>query len=104
MNRSLGRPSDSFFPVVLEDAARQYGLTFNGLNVHSLVDRLFEKSEEKTVKEPKGFTLFIQWLKDESAVITLQDLDTYFAFLGEDKRSLAIKRYFYDVKKRCLQV
>lgn len=99
LNRSLGRPSDSFFPVVLEDAARQYGLTYNGLNVHSLVDRLFEKSEEKTIKEPKGFALFIQWLKDKSTIITLQDLDTYFAFLGEDKRSLAIKRYFYDVKK-----
>lgn len=99
LNRSLGRPSDSFFPVVLEDAARQYGLAYNGLNVHSLVDRLFEKSEEKTIKEPKGFTLFVQWLKDESAIITLQDLDTYFAFLGEDIRSLAIKRYFYDVKK-----
>lgn len=99
LNSYLGRPSDSFFPVVLEDAARQYGLSYGGLNVHSLVDRLFEESEEKTIKDPQGFALFIQWLKDDSAIITLQDLDTYFAFLGEDKRSLAIKRYFYDVKK-----
>lgn len=103
LNRVMGLSTDSFFPMFLEDAAKQYGLTYNTQNVHSLVDLIFEKSKENTIEAPKGFALFVQWLKDETTVITQQELDTYFAFLGEEKRCLAIKRYFHDVKKGVLR-
>lgn len=99
LNRVLGRPSDAFFPQILEDAAKQFGIYSTDLNVHSLVDLLFEKAEEKEIKNPRGFCRFIQWLKDDSFSLSLQELDSFFAYLGESKRCLAIRRFFFDVKR-----
>ena len=73
------------------------------LNVHSLVDLLFKEAEEKELKNPKEFCRFIQWLKDDTFCLSLQELDSCFAYLGERKRCTAIRRFFLDVKKGSLQ-
>ena len=99
---SFGRPADCFFPPILVDAAKQYGINYSALNVHSLVDLLFEKAKEKDITNPTGFSRFIKWLNDSTSSISLQELDTCFAFLGEEKRSLAIRRFFLDVKNGSL--
>ena len=103
LNRVLGRPTDSFFPPILEDAAKQFDINSTNLSVHSLVDLLFEKAEEEGIKNPKGFCRFIQWLKDDTFCISLQELDSFFAYIGESKRCLAIRRFFLDVKKGTLK-
>ena len=99
---SFGRPADCFFPPILAEAAKLYGINYSALNVHSLVDQLFEIAEEKDIINPTGFARFIKWLNDSTLSISLQELDTCFAFLGEEKRSLAIRRFFLDVKNGSL--
>lgn len=99
LNRFLGLPADVFFPAELEISAKQYGISYKTLNVNSLVDQLFEQAEKDAVLNPKGFSRIIQWLRDDSFCISLREIDAYFAYLGEEQRSLAIKRFFHDVKK-----
>ena len=99
LNRVLGRPTDVFFPLILEDAAKQVGIYNTDLNVHSLVDLLFEEAEKKEIETPSGFCRLIQWLKDDTFSLSLQELDSFFAYLGESKRCLAIRRFFFDVKR-----
>ena len=101
--QTFGRPADVFFPKVLEEAAKQYSINYDSLNVHCLVDALFEKAEEQDIERPLGFSRFIQWLKDDSSSLSLQELNACFPYLGEEERSLAIRRYFWDVKKGLLQ-
>lgn len=101
--RTFGRPADVFFPKVLEEAAKQYSINYDSLNVHCLVDALFEKANEQDIERPLGFSHFMQWLKDDSSSLSLQELDSCFPFLGEKERSIAIRRYFWDVKKGLLQ-
>lgn len=101
--RTFLRPADVFFPRNLEEAAKQYGIYYDSVNVHCLVDLLFEKADEQGIENPKGFSRFIQWLKDYSLSISQQELDSGFPFLGEEERSLAIRRYFWDVKKGALR-
>lgn len=101
--RTFGRSADVFFPKVLEEAAKQYSINYDSLNVHCLVDALFEKANEQDIERPLGFSHFMQWLKDDSSSLSLQELDSCFPFLGEKERSIAIRRYFWDVKKGLLQ-
>ena len=100
--RTLGNPSILFFPPILVDAAKQYEISYEDLCVHSLVDQIFKRAAETTIKRPRGFSRFIQWLNDDSISISTQELETCFAFLDESNRSLAIRRYFLDVKKGVL--
>lgn len=99
LNRLLGLPADVFFPAELEISAKQYGISYKTLNVNSLVDQLFEQAEKDAVLNPKGFSRIIQWLKNDTFSISLREIEAYFSYLGEEKRSFAIKRYFHDVKK-----
>lgn len=96
--RSYGRPADSFFPEILVDTAKQYGISYSTYCVHSLVDKLFEQSGSREIEKPSTFTRFMQWLDDDTFSISLQELDSCFAYLGEEKRRIAIRRYFLDVK------
>lgn len=96
--RFYGRPADSFYPEILVDAAKQYGIPYSTCCVHSLVDKLFEQTEISEIENPSSFTRFMQWLDDDTISISLQELDTCFAYLGEEKRNTAIRRYFLDVK------
>lgn len=102
LNSLLGNPTQLFFPNILEQAANQYGIEYENLCVHSLVDKLFEAFKDHSIDNPCEFIHFIQWLNDGSMSISLNELENCFAFLGEANRSLAIKRYFFDVKKGAL--
>lgn len=96
--RFYGRPADSFYPEILVDTAKQYGISYSTCCVHSLVDELFEQAGSREIENPSTFTRFMQWLDDDTISISLQELNTCFAYLGEEKRSIAIRRYFLDVK------
>ena len=96
--RFYGRPADSFYPEILVDTAKQYGISYSTCCVHSLVDVLFEQAGSREIENPSTFTRFMQWLDDDTISISLQELNTCFAYLGEEKRSIAIRRYFLDVK------
>ena len=103
LNNALGNSTQLFFPIILEDAAKQFGIEYEHFSVHSLVDKLFEECENQDIDNPCGFVRVIQWLQDEEKNITLEELEAGFAYLGEDKRVAAIKRYFYDVKRGAFQ-
>jgi hypothetical protein len=99
---AVGSPVQLFFPSPLEEAAQQYDLEYNDLCVHKLVDKLFEVAKKSELDNPTGFNRFIQWLNNDSISISVQELDAFFPYLSEEKRSTAIKRYFYDVKRNVL--
>lgn len=103
LNNALGNSIQLFFPIILEDAAKQFGIEYEHFSVHSLVDKLFEECENQDIDNPCGFVRVIQWLQDEEKNITLEELEAGFAYLGEDKRVAAIKRCFYDVKRGAFQ-
>ena len=102
INGAVGSTVQLFFPSPLEEAAQQYDLKYNDLCVHKLVDKLFVVAKESELDNPTGFNRFIQWLNNDSIIISVQELDAFFPYLSEEKRSLAIKRYFYDVKRNIL--
>ena len=102
LNRQLGNPTQLFFPNILVQAANQYGIEYANFCVHSLVDKLFEVFKDHSIDNPCEFIRFIQWLDDDTKSITIQELENCFALLSEANRSLAIKRYFFDVKNGTL--
>lgn len=102
INGAVGSTVQLFFPSPLEEAAQQYDLEYNDLCVHNLVDKLFELAKESELDNPTGLNRFIQWLNNDSISISVQELDAFFPYLSEEKRSTAIRRYFYDVKRNVL--
>lgn len=102
LNNAVGNSAALFFPDHLESAAKQLKLEYEDLCVHSLVDKLFEVSKKQVLENATGFIHFIQWLDNDSISISIPELETCFPFLGEDMRSIAIRRYFYDVKRKIL--
>lgn len=102
INGAVGSTVQLFFPSPLEEAAQQYDLEYNDLYVHNLVDKLFELAKESELDNPTGLNRFIQWLNNDSLSISVQELDAFFPYLSEEKRSTAIRRYFYDVKRNVL--
>lgn len=103
LNNAIGKTSQLFFPVLLENAAKQYGIEYEHLSVHSLADKLFEEYKDQDIKDPSDFVRIIQWLQDDERNITIEELEAGFAYLGEEKRAAAIKRFFYDVKRGVFQ-
>lgn len=102
LNNAVGRTVQLFFPNALIEAAQQYGLEYKDICVHNLADKLYNLAKKSELDKPTGFNRFIQWLNDDSISISLQELDAFFPYLSEEKRSTTIKRYFYDVKRNVL--
>lgn len=102
LNEAVGCSTQLFFPHLLEEAAQQYDLEYEEFCVHKLTDKLFEVAKEHNIENASGFIRFIQWLNNDSINISIQELDGFFPYLSEEMRSIAIKRYFFDVKRGIL--
>lgn len=90
----------AIFPPCLEDAAKHYRLTYDSLNVNTLVDQLTRAyRENSSPKDVKGFLKILAWMEHDEVVVTLQELNDYFPYLNGGYRNIAIKRFFHDVKK-----
>lgn len=90
----------AIFPPCLEDAARYYRLTYDSLNVNTLVDQLTRAyRDNSSPKDVKGFLKILAWMEHDEVVVTLQELNDYFPYLSGGYRNIAIKRFFHDVKK-----
>ena len=97
--KELTDKCQAVFPVCLAEAAELYGIRYKDFNVHSLTERIINAHRDDAKKQAGGFVHFLNWLTDENITIALQEIDNYYPYLGERGRSLAIKRFFHDIKR-----
>lgn len=97
--KQLSPKCQAIFPICLEEAAELYSIDYANLNVHTLADDIISVHRQQSEKKHSGFLRFIDWMDDEQVLISLQEICDYFPYLDERERNLAIKRFFYDVKR-----
>lgn len=102
MLQRFGRNPQIWFPQDLTVAGRAIDVDSIKLSVHEYADKVIEKAEENKGQkaEKKGGLLELtSWLQDETASLSIDAIDRYNPYVGEDTRNLILKRYFHDVKR-----
>ena len=99
LNNHFSKDCQVCFPPFIERAANNYEIPFANFNVYKTTTLIFAKSEITNTKDNTGFNAIINWLKDDNAQISHYDLEASFPYLDGMRRNLAVKRFFYDVKK-----
>lgn len=99
LNHIFGKECLTSFNPSIKELSNRFEVDLEKHNFYSSLDAIFEKIKNiETVENTSGILCIDNWLKDENAVISPIELQTYFPFFNTEKRTLIIKRFFLDVK------
>ena len=99
LNVLFGKECQASFHPSIQELSNRFKVDLEKCNLYSNVDAIFEETKNLgTIESPSGILCIENWLKDENAVISTQELQTYFPFFNTEKRTHIIKRFFLDVK------
>lgn len=94
----IGLECPAYYPEVLEVAAAKCGIDYDYLKFHNLTDKLLGHENISELDDTSLFIRFLKWLNGDDIVLSLQDLNECFPYLGEEARSNVLRRFFLDVK------
>ena len=97
LNVFFGKECHAIFPPAIRTAADILKINIERSNLYGTLDLICNPDRRFEVP-PTGFLGLLNWLNDDNALISSQDLTDYFPYLSVEKRSLVIKRFFWDVK------
>ena len=99
LNAIYGKECTAIYPADIIELAHMFNVDIESRNLYSMVDKIF-KLENISYENSSGFAFLRlrNWLDDENAVISIQDIQYCFPYLSVEHRNLVIKRFFLDVK------